>query len=200
MNIAVYCASTPGTDPSYADAARELGRWIGESGNNLVYGGSSVGLMGVVSRETLASGGRVYGVEPQFFLDAGVAQHDLTKLYVVDTMAERKAKMIELADVFVALPGGIGTLEEISEIMSCIRLGLNISECYMLNLNGFYEPLKQLLENMHTHKFIDRIDLERYFFPENVRELCDMICVDAEHPRACLVTANELTDRKNHMA
>lgn len=108
------------------------GAWIGDSGNTLVYGGSSVGLMGLISRVVLEHGGEVYGVEPQFFTDAGVEQQDLTELYVVENMSERKAKMIELGDVFVALPGGVGTLEEISEIMSRIRLHLTPGPCFAL--------------------------------------------------------------------
>lgn len=198
MNIAVYCASTPGQDPRFREVAAELGRWIGESGNALVYGGSSVGMMGVVAREVMESGGCAYGVEPQFFLDAGVAQCDLTELHVVETMAERKALMIELADAFVALPGGIGTLEEISEIMSCVRLGLDVAECYLLNIGGFYDPLKELLQSMMDQRFLDPVDVERYLFPESVPELCDMLEAFAAHPRDCLATANELTARKGY--
>ena len=138
MNIAVYCGSSPLALPHLKEAARTLGAWIGRSGNALVYGGSSIGLMGEVSASALAAGAEVYGVEPQFFIDAGVAQHDLTRLHVVETMEERKALMIELADVFVALPGGVGTLEEISEIMSRIRLrDLVISWIWTDSTRGF---------------------------------------------------------------
>lgn len=198
MNIAVYCASTPGDDPCFREAAVELGRWIGEGGNTLVYGGSSVGIMGVIAREVMASGGCALGVEPQFFIDAGVAQEELTELIVVETMAERKAKMIELADAFVALPGGIGTLEEITEIMSCVRLGLDVAECYLLNIDVFYDPLVRLLESMVAHGFLDRVDLDRYLFPESVRELCEMVSAFQRNPRSCLATATELLERKGY--
>ena len=116
MNITVYCGSNFGDDPLFEKAARELGAWIAREGHALVYGGSSVGLMGAVSRAAIEGGAPVIGVEPAFFIEAGVAQHDLTELIVCDTMGERKAKMIELGEMFVALPGGVGTLEEISEI------------------------------------------------------------------------------------
>lgn len=198
MKIAVYCASTPGNDPRFREAAIELGQWIGKSGHSLVYGGSSVGIMGVIAREVMAAGGCAYGVEPRFFIEAGVAQEELTELYVVETMAERKALMIELADTFVALPGGVGTLEEISEIMSCVRLGLDVPECYLLNVNGFYDPLKELLSSMEEQGFIDKVDLERYLFPETVAELCNMVADSQDNPRSCLVTAQELLDRKGY--
>lgn len=175
MNIVVYCGSNPGNNPKYAEAAVKLGTWIGESGNSLVYGGSSVGLMGLISRTVLDHGGEVYGVEPQFFIDAGVDQHDLTELYVVDTMNERKAKMIELGDIFVAMPGGVGTLEEISEIMSRIRLHMSAGPCFCLNIDGFYEPLAQLIENMHEHDFIENWDKDAYQFPGTADELIESL-------------------------
>ena len=150
MNVVVYCGSTFGTNPRFREEARALGRWIGESGNRLVYGGSSVGLM-------------------------GVEQHDLTNLFVVQTMAERKTKMIELGDVFVALPGGVGTLEEISEIASRVRLGLGQDACYLLNVDGFYEPLKAQLALMEQEGFLSPEDAGRYRFVSSVGELVGMI-------------------------
>ena len=117
MNITVYLGANEGNDPSIAEAARELGAWIGESGNNLVYGGSKVGLMGILAESALDAGAQVTGVEPQFFIDQAVQLDTITRLIVTDTMAERKAKMIELGDAFIAFPGGSGTLEEVSEVM-----------------------------------------------------------------------------------
>lgn len=172
MNIAVYCGSSPLALPELKEAARELGRWIGESGNALVYGGSSIGLMGEVSAATLRAGGKVFGVEPRFFIDAGVAQHDLTRLYVVETMEERKTLMIDLADVFVALPGGVGTLEEISEIMSRIRLQMTPGPCYFLDLNGFYQGLQDLIQAMVDAQFIEREQTDAGFvMAKSVEEL-----------------------------
>lgn len=179
MNITVYCGSNPGADPRFREAAEQLGTWIAEAGHCLVYGGSSVGLMGAVSRAALAAGGRVEGVEPRFFIDAGVAQHDLTRLHVVETMGQRKALMIELGDAFVALPGGVGTLEEISEIMSQIRLRMGPARCHLLNLGGFYNPLAQLLHAMAGQGFLDDYELERICFPATVEELEALLAEDA---------------------
>lgn len=171
MNIAVYCGSNPESNPIFVEAARQLGTWIGESGNALVYGGSSIGLMGAVSKATLDAGGEAFGVEPGFFIEAGVAQHDLTELYVVETMAERRLKMIELADVFVALPGGVGTLEEISEIMSRIRLRMSPEPCFLLNLNGFYDGIACLLDEMVRACFLDQPTRDAFVFAESVEDL-----------------------------
>ena len=171
-----------GDSPAIVEAARQLGQWIGESGNRLVYGGSSVGLMGVVSRAALEAGAEVDGVEPQFFIDAGVEQHHLTNLFVVETMAERKTMMIGLGDVFVALPGGVGTLEEISEILTRVRLDMGPHECFFLNVDGFYDPLIQMLKSMIAHGFFDEADMERTHFPATVEELARLVARSQEHP------------------
>lgn len=192
MNIAVYCGSSLGNDIRFAQAAREFGQWIGTAGHSLVYGGSAVGIMGIISENVMAAGGNVYGVEPRFFIEAGVAQQDLTELFIVETMSERKAKMIELADCFVALPGGVGTLEEISEILSCIRLGLNIGECFFLNIDGFYDPLDNQLEAMVQQGFLDQSDLERYHFLATVNELICSIEHAGKAPALVCITASEL--------
>jgi len=160
MNIAVYCGSGFGKNPRYVQVAQELGTWIGENGHTLVYGGSSVGLMGVISQAVMDAGGDVIGVEPQFFIDAGVAQHDLTELIVVETMAERRAAMIERADAFIALPGGVGTLEEISEIMCRIRLRLTVAPCILVNIDGFYDAFATLLDEMAYDEFIYQYERE----------------------------------------
>ena len=118
MNITVYLGSTEGRAPDLKHAVQELGTWIGESGNSLVYGGSRTGLMGLLAKSVLDAGGRVTGVEPQFFIDEDLQYEGLTELIVTEDMAERKAKMIQLGDAFIAFPGGTGTLEEITEIMS----------------------------------------------------------------------------------
>ena len=123
MNITVYLGANEGNDPKLKEAVRELGMWIGKSGNSLVYGGSKCGLMGELAESVLTAGGEATGVEPQFFIDAGYEYDALTRLIVTRDMAERKTKMIELGDVFIAFPGGTGTLEEISEVMSKVVLG-----------------------------------------------------------------------------
>lgn len=183
MNITVYCGSNPGDNPHFTEAARALGTWIAQNGHTLVYGGSSVGLMGTVSRAALEGGASVIGVEPAFFIEAGVAQHDLTELIVCETMSERKAKMIELGDVFVALPGGVGTLEEMSEIFTRVRLDMGPHECFLLNIDGFYDPLAAFLASMVDHRFFDQCDLDRCHFPRSVDELAHLVATADTRPR-----------------
>ena len=148
MNITVYLGANEGNDGSFNEAVRELGTWIGKSGNNLVYGGSESGLMGEIAKSVLAVGGEATGVEPQFFIDKGFEYGGLTRLIVTKDMSERKAKMIELGDAFIAFPGGTGTLEEISEIMSKVSLNQLNAPCILYNLDGYYNSLKELLNHM----------------------------------------------------
>ena len=148
MNITVYLGATPGSDPALEPAVRALGTWIGASGHNLVYGGSRCGLMGMLAENVLAAGGKVFGVEPQFFVDAGFVYDAITKLYITQDMSERKAKMIELGDAFIAFPGGTGTLEEIAEIMSKVALNHLDAPCILYNLNGYYDGMRILLDRM----------------------------------------------------
>ena len=148
MNITVYLGANEGNDPSLRKEVRELGTWIGESGNRLVYGGSKSGLMGEIAESVLQAGGEVTGVEPQFFIDKGYEYDEITTLIVTRDMAERKTKMIELGDAFIAFPGGTGTLEEISEIMSKVSLKQLAAPCILYNLNGYYNHLKALLAHM----------------------------------------------------
>ena len=142
MNITVYLGANEGREPALKTAVCELGTWIGESGNALVYGGSKSGLMGVLAESTLHTGGRVTGVEPQFFIDAELQYDAIDELIVTETMAERRTKMIELGDAFIAMPGGTGTLEEISEVMSMCALGHLDAPCILYNLNGYYDDLR----------------------------------------------------------
>ena len=148
MKITVYLGASEGSDPALKQAVQELGRWIGESGNALVYGGSRSGLMGVLAESTLAAGGEVTGVEPQFFVEKELQYDGLTELIVTKDMTERKTKMIELGDAFIAFPGGTGTLEEIAEVMSKVSLKQLDAPCILYNLNGYYDSLKALLEEM----------------------------------------------------
>ena len=150
MNITVYLGANEGSDPALKQAVEELGRWIGESGNALVYGGSRSGLMGRLAHSVLTAGGEVTGVEPQFFIDSEVQYDGLTRLIVTQDMTERKTRMIELGDAFIAFPGGTGTLEEIAEVMSKVSLGHLDAPCILYDLNGYYQPLHQLLQQMIT--------------------------------------------------
>ena len=151
MNITVYLGANEGNDPALKQAVEELGRWIGESGNALVYGGSRSGLMGRLAHSVLTAGGEVTGVEPQFFIDSEVQYDGLTKLIVTKDMTERKTRMIELGDAFIAFPGGTGTLEEIAEVMSRVSLGQLDAPCILYDLNGYYDSLKALLDLSLIH-------------------------------------------------
>ena len=148
MNITVYLGAFEGKDASLKQAVRELGTWIGASGNALVYGGSKSGLMGEIAESVLQAGGTVTGVEPKFFMDAELQYDNLTELIVTKDMTERKTKMIGLWDALIAFPGGTGTLEEISELMSKVSLKQLDAPCILYNLNGYYDSLKQLLDHM----------------------------------------------------
>lgn len=148
MNITVYLGASSGNDPTLESSVRALGRLIGKSGNALVYGGSKNGLMGALAESVLRAGGEVTGVEPQFFIDKGYEYDEITTLIVTRDMTERKTKMIELGDAFIAFPGGTGTLEEIAEVMSKVSLGQLDAPCILYNLSGYYDSLKALLAKM----------------------------------------------------
>ena len=148
MNITVYLGANEGNAPFFKEAVHELGLWIGTNGNTLVYGGSKSGLMGELAESVLQAGGKVIGVEPQFFIDAGFVYDEITELITTKDMSERKAKMIELGDVFIAFPGGTGTLEEITEVMSRVSLGHLDAPCILYDLDGYYAGLKALLAHM----------------------------------------------------
>jgi uncharacterized protein (TIGR00730 family) len=154
FSVAVYCGSRLGDAPSFADAARELGRLIGSAGATLVYGGGRVGLMGTVADATLAAGGRVVGVIPQALMDREVGHRGLTELHVVQTMHERKHLMAERADAFLALPGGIGTLEELYEVWSWQQLGYHDKPVALLNVDGYYDALLEFSHTMHARGFV----------------------------------------------
>ena len=148
MHITVYLGASCGTDPHLAQAVRELGAWIGAAGHTLVYGGSKTGLMGLLAQSALEQGGSVIGVEPEFFMERAVQHTGLTRLIVTKDMSERKAKMIQLGDAFIAFPGGTGTLEEITEVMSQVSLGQLSAPCILYDLDGYYRHLKALLDHM----------------------------------------------------
>lgn len=148
MNIAVYLGSTYGNDPSFQTKIIELGTWIGSHHHTLVYGGSKTGLMGSLGQSVLDVHGKVIGVEAQMFVDEGVQMNHLTKLYVEKDIASRRTKMIELSNAFIAYPGGTGTLEEVSEVISKISLQQLDAPCIFYNINGYYDDLKAFLNHM----------------------------------------------------
>ena len=171
MNITVYLASSTGNDSKFESAVKELGTWIGVSGNTLVYGGSKTGLMGELAQSVLQAGGKVIGVEPQFFIDEEYQYEGLTQLIVTKDMAERKTKMIELGDAFIAFPGGVGTLEEISEIMSKISLGQLQAPCIYYNLEGYYDDVKHFLQEMILKGFSSAEKQQGVYFAESLEEI-----------------------------
>jgi hypothetical protein len=153
-SICVFCGSSPGNDPAYAQAAQRLGRTLAERGSTLVTGGGHVGLMGVVADAALEAGGEVIGVMPRSLLEREIGHKDLTKLHVVGSMHERKALMSELSDGFLALPGGNGTLEEFFEVLTWAQLGEHGKPCGLLNVAGYYDPLLRVFDQMVEKDFL----------------------------------------------
>lgn len=153
-NLCVFCGSSHGADPAYAEAARQLGGELVRRGIGLVYGGGNVGLMGVLADTVLQADGRIIGVIPEALMVREVGHRGLPDLRVVKTMHERKALMAELADGFVALPGGMGTLEEFFEITAWAQLGFHAKPCALLNVNGYFDPLLCLLDHAVAEGFI----------------------------------------------
>jgi uncharacterized protein (TIGR00730 family) len=153
-SICVFCGSSPGNDPAYAEAAQRLGGILAESDTTLVYGGGHVGLMGVVADAALEAGGEVIGVMPRSLVDREIGHTGLTKLHVVRSMHERKALMSELSDGFIALPGGNGTLEEFFEVLTWAQLGEHGKPCGLLNVAGYYDQLLKVFDQMVEKNFL----------------------------------------------
>lgn len=154
FSICVYCGSRPGLNPDFAQAAQQVGTWIGGHGGQLVYGGGKSGLMGLVADAALQSGARVVGVIPQALVEKEWAHHGCTKLHIVDTMHDRKRMMAEQADVFLALPGGIGTFEELFEVWTWRQLGYHDKPIGILNIAGYYDRLFEFLEASRSAEFL----------------------------------------------
>ncbi len=175
MHITVYLGSRDGDDPIYNEIAEDFGAWIGRNGHTLVYGGSRTGLMGTLGRSALSAGATVIGVEPQAFIDSGAALPGLTKLVVTPDIPERRTYMISRGDIFVALPGGVGTLEEISEILCQIHLGTLKAPCLLLNVHGFYNALRDLLLHMLKTGFYPESSFRLISFIESKEEFYDAL-------------------------
>lgn len=153
-NIAVFCGSSNGASPVYIDAAKKFGIELAKRNITLIYGGASVGVMGAVADAVLDEGGQVIGIMPAFLEQREISHQRLSKLIVVQSMHERKAKMEELADGFVALPGGPGTLEEFFEMFTWAQLGLHQKPCGLLNINQYFDPLVELFNHMTKEQFL----------------------------------------------
>ncbi|MEI5909087.1 TIGR00730 family Rossman fold protein [Bacillus spongiae] len=154
--IAVFCGSSNGTSELYIQGARKLGKELAKRNITLVYGGASVGIMGAVADSVLEEGGKVIGVMPGFLDNREISHKNLSELIIVDSMHERKAKIAELADGFMALPGGPGTLEEFFEVFTWAQLGLHQKPCGLLNINHYYDPLIALFNHMSDEEFLHK--------------------------------------------
>ncbi|GCF93905.1 cytokinin riboside 5'-monophosphate phosphoribohydrolase [Enterococcus florum] len=175
MIIAVYCGASAGDDPIYTENTRALGTWIATNNHQLIYGGGKAGLMGVLADTVLENGGKVVGVIPSFLQARELAHPDLDELIVVDTMSQRKNQMIAAADVCIALPGGPGTLEEISEAISWARVGQNDSPCIFYDTNEYYLPLQHFFDQMVATSFLSAEDRSKIGFAHSIEEIEQLI-------------------------
>jgi len=170
-SICVYCGSNPGKDREFIEAAQSLGQILAGKNITLVYGGGRVGLMGEVADATLEAGGKVNGVIPEFMAIKEIAHDQLTQLFVVDSMHTRKAKMVELAEGFIALPGGVGTMEELFEVWTWGQLGQHRYPFGLLNVNGYYDDLVSFLDKMTTKGFLAQIHRDALKVSDNIEDL-----------------------------
>jgi uncharacterized protein (TIGR00730 family) len=182
MRVCVFCGSSSGKGPSYQDAAREVGAVFAARGIELVYGGASVGTMGVLADAVLAEGGVVHGVIPQGLVDREVAHPGLTTLKVVADLHERKAEMSALANAYLTLPGGAGTMEELFEVWTWAQLGLHTKPIALLDVGGFYQPLLRFLENSSAEGFLAEDFREMLIVTSDVAEALDRFA-DYRPPR-----------------
>ncbi len=177
MNICVFCGSSSGTSPEYAEAAKQLARIFAKSEITLVYGGGNVGLMGILADEVLKNGGKAIGVIPDFLVRREVAHASLTQLEIVSSMHDRKKRMADLADAFIALPGGWGTLDELAEILTWRQLNLITQPIGLLNTNSFFDALIAQMKKMSTDGFLKEENLSQLKIGPNPHELLTMLGV-----------------------
>jgi uncharacterized protein (TIGR00730 family) len=175
MNICVFCGSSPGINLIYAELARKLGKLFADSSITLVYGGGNIGLMGIIADSVLANGGRVIGVIPDFLVKREVAHKGITCLEIVDTMHERKKRMADLSDAFIAIPGGWGTLDELAEILTWKQLGLIHQPVGLVNINNFFDPLLAQMRTMVKEGFLRPGNLEFIQVGESPEQLLSML-------------------------
>lgn len=173
--VAVYAASSSQVSSEYIDAAAELGRTLAAEGIEIVYGAGKVGLMGALADAALDAGGKVTGVIPQFMVDNGWCREKLTNLIVTPDMHTRKEKIVSLADATIALPGGVGTLEELMEIITWKQLGLYANPIVILNTRGYFNPLKEMLERAVEEKFMRDIHSNLWSIADTPRQAADLI-------------------------
>ena len=181
--VCVYCGSQPGRNPAYRAAAQILGRSMAENGIDLIYGGGTKGIMGAVADAVMSGGGKAIGIIPEFLMDKEASRHSLgqlSELHVTNDMHERKHMMFERSDAFVTLPGGIGTLEEIVEIMTWAQLGRHTKPMVFANINGFWDPLNALLGHMSGEGFIHTAHLVRPLVIDRAEDIVPAVLAEAE--------------------
>ena len=174
-NICVFCGASAGNNPAYVEAAKALGQAMAERGLGLVYGAGNVGLMGELADAVLTEGGRAVGVIPHKLVDRELAHQELAKLYVVSTMHERKAKMHELSDGYIALPGGIGTMEEFFEAVTWRQLGYHDKPIALFNVGGFYDGIDGFFTTMQRHGFLHSDHRDLFFMETDAVRLLDRL-------------------------
>lgn len=179
FSICVYCGSRPGELPAYAEAARAVGTWIGQHNGQLVYGGGRTGLMGIVAESTKAAGGRVVGVIPQALVDKEVANQACDELHIVANMHQRKAMMAERSDAFLALPGGIGTFEELFEVWTWRQLGYHDKPIGLLNVEGYYASMLSFLKSTVNNGFMGEWQMDLIHACNNTSELMEFLVESA---------------------
>lgn len=175
MRLCIFCGSNAGNNPVYLEAATRLGQALAKAGIGLVYGGASVGLMGAVANAALEAGGEVIGVIPRSLWEKEVAHTGLDDLRIVDSMHQRKALMAELSDGFIALPGGVGTLEELFEVWTWAQLGHHRKPCALLNINGYYDRLSAFLDHMVDEAFVKAPHREMLIVEQDIDALLKAI-------------------------
>ena len=175
MKIAVFCGASVGNKPIFKEDTLRLGNWIGKNQHTLVYGGGNTGLMGILADSVLENGGEVIGVIPEFLVEREIAHQGLTSLYTVDTMHTRKKMMMDLADCFIALPGGPGTLEEITEVISWGRVGEHQKPAIFFDTNHYYQLVADVYTQMVNNDFLTKSDRENLLFSTNLDEIQQFI-------------------------
>lgn len=171
MKITVFCGANNGKSELYIKNATELGEWIADNNHTLVYGGGKIGLMGVIADTVLENRGEVIGIMPQFLVDREISHTGITEFIIVDDMSARKAKLVDLGDVFIALPGGPGTLEEISQAISWVRVGKKDAPCILMNVDGYYDFLERYFDKMVEEGFLTKEDRKNTLFTDNIEEM-----------------------------
>lgn len=174
-NICIFCGSNSGKGAAYVEAARGMVRAISDAGIGIVFGGGNIGLMGVVAEAGLAAGARVVGVTPRRLLEREMVHTGLTELHVVESMHERKVMMAEMSDAFIALPGGMGTLDEFFEMVTLNQLGVQGKACGLLNVDGYYDHLRAFLDHAVAERFINPAHRDMIVLDEDPRRMMDKL-------------------------